>query len=48
MLLKVVKGQTMVDFLVDHPVLGSSKLYEDFSYEVVEVCTTHAASEEQI
>ncbi|XP_020272836.1 uncharacterized protein LOC109847996 [Asparagus officinalis] len=35
---KAVKGQAMTDFLADHPVPGSSKLYEDLPDEVDEAC----------
>ena len=35
---KIVKGQAMTDFLADHPVLGNSKLYDDLSDEIAEVC----------
>ena len=45
---KIVKVQVVADFLVDHPVSRSSKLYDDFSDEDAEVCTTHACSKEQV
>ncbi|XP_020270775.1 uncharacterized protein LOC109845958 [Asparagus officinalis] len=37
---KAIKGQAMVDFLADHPVSESSKLYEDLADEVAEACAT--------
>jgi len=39
---KAVKGQAMVDFLANHLVSGSSKLYDDLLDEIAEVCTNHA------
>jgi len=44
---KAVKSQVVADFLVDHLVSGSSKLYDGLSDEVVEVCRTYAPSEKQ-
>ena len=34
---KAVKEHAMADLLVDHPVLGSSKLYDDLPHEIAEV-----------
>ena len=34
---KTVKGQPVTDFLADHPVLGTLKLYDDLPYEIAEV-----------
>ena len=45
---KVIKGQAVADFLVDHPVPGSSKLYDDLPDEVAEVNMIHVLSEEQV
>ena len=43
---KAVKGQAVANFLADHSVSISSKLYDDLPDEVAEVCTTYAPSEE--
>jgi len=43
-----VKGQVMADFFADHPVTGSSKLYDDLLEEIIKVCLTHASPVEQI
>ncbi|XP_020272527.1 uncharacterized protein LOC109847707 [Asparagus officinalis] len=37
---KAVKGQALANFLADHPVLGTSKLYEELPDEVAEACVT--------
>jgi len=34
-----VKGQALADFMADHPALGTSKLYDDLSDKITEVCT---------
>ena len=44
---KAIKGQVVVDFLVDHPIQGNSKLYDDFPDEIVKVNVTDDSSEEQ-
>ena len=45
---KVIKGQAVSDFLVNHPVLGTSKLYDDLPDKVAEVNIINASSEEQV
>lgn len=45
---KNVKGQAVADFLVDHPVLKSSNLYEDLPDKIAEVYMTLASFEEQV
>ena len=45
---KAVKGQAMVDFLVEHQVSRFIKLYEDFLDEIAEVCVTHPSFEEKV
>jgi hypothetical protein len=45
---KAVKGQALADFLADHPVSESSKLYEELPDEVAEACMIHASSEDQV
>ena len=45
---KVVKGQAVADFLVDHLVSRSSKIYDDPPDEITEACVMHASSEEQV
>jgi len=45
---KAVTDQAVADFLADHPVSGSSKLYDELVEEIAEVCTTHAPSKEQV
>jgi len=45
---KDVKGQAMIDFLADHLVSGSSKLYDDLSDEIPKVCMTQISFEEQV
>jgi len=44
----VIKGQAMADFLADHPVSGSSKLYDGLPDEIAEINATHVSSEEQV
>jgi len=38
---KAVKGQVVANFLADHPVPGSSKLYNNLLDEIAEVWKTH-------
>ena len=45
---KAIKGQVIVNFQVDHPISGTSKLYNDLPYEIVEVKVINASSEEQV
>jgi len=45
---KAVKGQAVVDFLADHPVLGTSKLYDDLPDKIAELNLINASSEEQV
>ena len=45
---KVVKGQVVTDFLADHLVPASSKLYDDLPDEIAEVHMTHASLKEQV
>ena len=45
---KAIKGQAIADFLADHPVPGTSKLYDDLSDEIAEVNLISASSEEQV
>ena len=45
---KAIKGQAVVDFLADHPVSETSKLYDDLSDKIVEVNMINASSEEQV
>jgi len=45
---KVIKGQTVVDFLADHPVSGTSKLYDDLPDEIAKVNLINTSSEEQV
>ena len=42
---KVVKGQAVIDFLVDYPVLGTLKIYNDLPDEIAEVNLINASSE---
>ena len=48
MLQKEIKGQAVTYFLADHPVLGSSKLYDDLPDKIAEVNMIHTSSEEQV
>ena len=43
---KAVKGQVVADFLADHPVSGTLKLYDDLPNEIAEINLTNASSEE--
>ena len=43
-----VKDQVVADFLADHPVPGSFKLYGDLSDKIAEVCMAQASLEEQV
>ena len=45
---KAIKGQAVADFLADHPVPQTSKMYEDLPDEIAEVCMTQASFEGQI
>ena len=45
---KAIKGQAVADFLADHPVSQTSKLYEDLPDEIAEVCMTQASFEGHI
>ena len=45
---KAVKGQAVADFLAEHPVPETSKLYEDLPDEIAEVCMTQASFENQV
>ena len=45
---KAIKGQALADFLADHPVLESSKLYKDIPDEIAEACMTQMSFEEQV
>ena len=45
---KAIKGQAMVDFLADHLVLETSKLYDDLSDEIAEVSLINASLEVQV
>jgi len=38
LLQKVVKGQVVADFLAEHPNSRTTRLYEDLSDEIAEVC----------
>ena len=38
----------MADFLADHPVSGTLKLYDDLSDEIVEVNLINVSSKEQV
>jgi len=43
---RAIKGQAGADFLAEHPVPETSKLYDDLSIEIVEVNLINAFSEE--
>jgi len=45
---KAIKRQAVADFLVDHPIPGSSKLYDDLLDEITVVNVIHVSSEEQV
>jgi len=40
---KAVKGQAVADFLAEHPDPRATKLYEDLSDEIAEVCFTQTS-----
>jgi len=44
----VVKGQAATDFLADHPVPGTSKLYDNLPDEITKVNWISASLEEQV
>jgi len=44
----VTEGQAMADFLANHPILESLKLYDDLSDEIAEDNATHVSPEEQV
>jgi len=41
---KAIKGQAVVDLMVDHLVLGTSKLYDDLPDEIAEVNLINTSS----
>jgi len=43
---KATKGQAVADFLADHPVSGTSKLYDNLPGEIAEVSFINVSSEE--
>jgi len=45
---KAIKGQAVADFLTDHPVSGTLKLYDYLSDEITKVNLIDASSEEQV
>jgi len=45
---KAIKGQVVTDFLVDHPVSKTSKLYDDIPDEIAEVNLINVFSNEQM
>jgi len=45
---KAVKGQAVADLLAEHPDPRTTKLYEDLSDEVAEVCFTQTSFERQV
>ena len=45
---KATKCQAVTDVLADHPVSRTSKLYDDFLYEITEVNLINASSEKQV
>ena len=45
---KAIKGQAVVNFLADHLVLGTLKLYDGLPDEIAEVNVINASSEEQV
>jgi len=45
---KAIKGQAVTSFLVDHPVSGTSKLYDNLPDEIGEVNLINSSSEEQV
>jgi len=45
---KAVKGQAVADFLADHPVPRTSKLYDDLPDHITEVNIINTSSEEQV
>jgi len=45
---KAIKGQAVEDFLTDHPVPETSKLYDDLPDEIAEVNLINVSSEEQV
>ena len=44
---KVVKGQAVTDFLVEHPDPRTIELYEDLPDEIAEVCLTQILSKDK-
>jgi len=45
---KAIKGQAVVDFLADHRVPETSKLYDDLPDEITEVNLINTSSKEQV
>jgi len=45
---KSIKGQVVVDFLADHHLSGTLKLYDDIPDEIAEVNLINVSSEEQV
>jgi len=44
----VIRRQAITDFFVDHPVLGTSKIFDDLPDEITKVNFINASSEEQV
>jgi len=44
----VIKNQAVADFLANHPVSGTSKLYDDLPDEIAEVNLINVSSKEQV
>jgi len=45
---KAIKSQAMANFLADHPVLGTSKFYDNLPDKITEVNLINVSSEEQV
>jgi len=45
---KAVKGQAVTDFLADHLVPGTSKLYDDLLDEITKINLINASPKEQV
>ena len=45
---KAIKGQAVADFLTNHPVPRSLKLYDNLQDEIAEFNVTHVSPEEQV
>src|SRR4051812_17146870 len=45
---KAIKGQAIIDFMVENPAFGPEKIYEDITNEIAEVHMVQTSLEDQV